>query len=589
MSQRGVVVIAANTFGRFMEPMGLHAQFELLTRSSLGASLQVLDAQCNDRPLPESYKNERNPMAGYYLETFLKLRGYDARAIFDWSNDDALLRALKTDPIAVCLSTTYITDNVLLASCLQHLRKVVGRLPIIVGGPYVWKQKLQSHSASELKQLGLGNRQGMHSIGDQSRQQALLSEFGIDVMADFLFSDDARQPLKDAIYIASEFGEHTLLRLLSTLESSRYAAADLLAVPNLVFTRDGSWVMTAEEPEPVDLDADFTRWDLVDEMPSTVVPLRTSVGCPYRCRYCDFIEIHPTVRMRSPASLMTEIGLARARGSNSFTFIDDNIFLSKARIGELTKTILENEMDITWGGFFRVDQVDETNIDALWASGCRSGLCGIESFDEKQLARMRKGCRTSEIVRGIDLCTEKGMWLHLTFIVGFPGETKETLDSTAATLQTLNTSTRGWSTGAFFPLYVIPNTAMDAVDYRRKYNLKGRFTNWSHDTMNYPDAVSVWTPYLFKQVKNIPMFHGPEYAPKGWTIDRRNRAFTARAEVTTAFLEAKPDDVIQDRFVELYQVFREDVPASEVPVWPTQLAERRFQAGAVKPLDRLGG
>ena len=38
------------------------------------------------------------PMAGYYLESFLKLNGYDAHCVFDWEDDEHMLEAMKSDP-----------------------------------------------------------------------------------------------------------------------------------------------------------------------------------------------------------------------------------------------------------------------------------------------------------------------------------------------------------------------------------------------------------------------------------------------------------------------------------------------------------
>src|SRR5262249_52523672 len=151
-----------------------------------------------------------------------------------------------------------------------------------------------------------------------------------------------------------------------------------------------------------------TRWDLVDEVEKDWLPVRTSVGCPYRCRFCDFIQLHPSMTMRSPESLLAEFELAQTRGVSDFYFIDDNIFLSKARIRHLAETIVNTGLEITWGGHFRVDRVDEENVDLIARSGARLGQCGVESFDQEQLRRMRKGCKVEQSLRGVDLCTSRG-------------------------------------------------------------------------------------------------------------------------------------------------------------------------------------
>ena len=143
--RHSVVILAPNSFGRFRDP-AVESQFQVLLRGSNLASLHNLDLLFNS-PLAEPQLDngfkETNPMAGYFLESFLKRHGYEARSVFDWKDDADLEQALALDPIAVALSTTYITDNELLSACLRAVRQAVGSLPILVGGPYIWKQKLE--------------------------------------------------------------------------------------------------------------------------------------------------------------------------------------------------------------------------------------------------------------------------------------------------------------------------------------------------------------------------------------------------------------------------------------------------------------
>src|SRR5688572_23575128 len=168
-----VVIVAPNSFERVIG-RSWENQFQVVTSNGHLASLTNLDTLFN-RPvasigLDRGWKGT-NPMAGYYLESFLKLNGYEAHAVFEWDNDDHLLEAMKSDPLAVAFSTTYVTDNETLSSCLSALRKVVGAVPIIVGGPYIWKQRLQM-------------------LRDRANDQQRIKEwqdYGVDVVADCLF------------------------------------------------------------------------------------------------------------------------------------------------------------------------------------------------------------------------------------------------------------------------------------------------------------------------------------------------------------------------------------------------------------------
>jgi radical SAM superfamily enzyme YgiQ (UPF0313 family) len=565
--QHSVVVLAPNSFARFRDP-AIESQFQLLLKGSNLASLQNLDSLFNSplaEPRLDNGFKETNPMAGYFLESFLKRRGYEARAVFDWNDDAELERALSTDPIAIALSTTYITDTELLSACLGALREAVGSLPILVGGPYIWKQRIE---------LSLGGREGA--------QQAEWRDFGVDVLSECLFGPNPRGVLRDAIYIASEFGEHTLLRVLEKVREGKSNLDHLAEVPNLVLpVGANSWHPTRDEAEPVDLDADYTRWDLVESMPR-MVPLRASVGCPFRCRYCDFIELHPKVIVRSPDSIAAEIELAKRRSARFFGFIDDNIFLSKRRIKHITNTMLQKELGVVWGGFFRVDRIDEGNIREIAASGCAFGLCGIESGDDEQLTRMGKDCTKDEALRGVELSTEAGISLNLSILIGFPGETRHSIDNTISFLNGVSNDNRGLPSWLAYPFFLLPNTAADSLEYRRQFNLVGRGANWHHDTMSSDEAAERWAPYMFKSVTQLPYHYYSGDAPRWWRISKRTESFRLRKDLTDAFLDHRSDGAVQESFGRLYALLRESSKRAATPAWQSVLAARSLQPGERK-------
>src|SRR3990167_7710839 len=126
-----VVIVAPNSFSRFLG-VAFENQFQVITKTGHLASFPNLDILVNwpTQKLDDGYK-DANPMAGYYLESFLKQRGYDVHVVFDWETDNDILQAMKADPIAVCFSTTYVTDSLLLADCVGALRHVVPDVPII--------------------------------------------------------------------------------------------------------------------------------------------------------------------------------------------------------------------------------------------------------------------------------------------------------------------------------------------------------------------------------------------------------------------------------------------------------------------------
>lgn len=198
---RSVVLLAPRSFERYSGRLA-EDQLRIITRAGYPASLKNLSRLFSgeDPAALSPGWHGANPMAGYCLESFLKQRGYEARAVFDWDTDEALERALKDDPLALCLSTTYITSGSLLKDCLESLRRLAPGLPIIVGGPYILKQALELE-ASRLPGY-----------------QAKLKEFAINIFQGTVFSALAPSAVRDAIYVVSEYGEYTLLEVLRRLE-----------------------------------------------------------------------------------------------------------------------------------------------------------------------------------------------------------------------------------------------------------------------------------------------------------------------------------------------------------------------------------
>jgi len=540
------------------------ARFRVRTRSGHPASLSNLEALINSAlPTPRLSFGlaDAPPMAGYHLESFLKLAGYDARALFDWTGDAELEHALATDPIAILLSTTLITDPDLLAVVLGDLRRLATGVPILVGGPFV------------LKQARILRR------GDRSRRARALREFGVDDDRDILFRADPDPRTTGAIYVASESGERTALEVLELL----WCGADrdaLAAVPNLVLGGEGgAWQVTKVAEHPIDVDRDHTRWDLVERMP-TIVPIRTSLGCPGCCRYCDFFLLHRRSALRSIESIIAEIAAAAARGARFFNFTDDNVFATEQRAAEIGRGIVEAELDLVWGGFLALDRLTQENLGPLLASGWRFSLSGVESGAPEQLARMGRECDLARLGTGIELATAAGVDVALTFIVGFPGETAETIDATAAFINDLPLRNRGYTSFEVYRYLLVAGSPADAPGFRKLFDLRGRHDRWSHATMTATEASAVWIPRLLHMVERIPYNHSTSDNPTWWSMDKRVEGWRLRRDLALAFLDREPDDVVQERFAALHALVAEPERTTPAPRWDDMLAERGRQPGA---------
>lgn len=552
-----VLVVAPNPFDDAGAP-AYEADFWLRTRSGHLASFSNLVRLFNpvgSSPAPVNRWKATSPLAGYYLESFLKTHGYDARAVFKLDDSGDWARRGAETPVAVAVSTTFITTVAELARTLHRVRAAIGPdVPIVVGGQLVWKHHLWGPE----RFAGRSELEGRPELAH-------------------LFSPAADAILREPIYVASEFGEHTLLRLLGAIRGGARTPPDLADVENLVLWTSQGWRRTRPGPEPIDLDREFTRWDVVDEMPTTMVPVRTSVGCPHRCEFCDFVAVHPRLRLRSASSVIEELRLVAARGGKWISFVDDNALSSPGRARSLARAMRESELGLRWGGYLRADRVTPEDAVLLADSGLVYGWCGVESGDPGMLRRMRKASDLGAAKTGIDALTGAGVHVLTTFVLGFPGETQGTLDASVAFLNALRRDARGRVEYSAFPFHLVPGAPVDGPERRRELGLTGSFDRWRHETMSSDDVRTTWAPYFFRGVDVAYTYYGGDDS-SFWSAARRGEAVMQRKALTVAFLDGAPDGAVQDRFAALYRTLR--FTPGEPPGWRDHLAPREQQPGA---------
>jgi radical SAM superfamily enzyme YgiQ (UPF0313 family) len=312
-----------------------------------------------------------------------------------------------------------------------------------------------------------------------------------------------------------------------------------------------------------------------------MVPMRTSVGCPYKCEFCDFVAVHPRVRLRSIPSILEELSLLARLGVRSVNFVDDNALSSAGRAAALARGIAEAGLGVQWGGYMRVDRVSPENAEPLARSGLSFAWCGIESGDRGMLERMNKRCDLEAARQGIDLLTGIGATVVALFVLGFPGESAASVDATAAFLNALDRKSRGQVEYAVFPFVLTPGAPIDRPEHRARYGLEGAHGEWRHATMTSAEARTVFAPRLFRQVEVGYTYYGANDSPL-WSVERRNRAVAARKDMTLAFLDAEPDAVVQQRFEALHGLLH--FGQKRAPRWETCLAPREQQPRVSSPL-----
>jgi len=158
----------------------------------------------------------------------------------------------------------------------------------------------------------------------------------------------------------------------------------------------------------------------------------TSRGCPNMCTYCATHTIWGNrVYLRSVDNIIEEIKyLISDFGIKEISISDDTFTLSKKRVTEFCKRILNDKINLTWSCNSRVEKIDEEALKLMKKAGCHHICYGIESADEKILDNINKNIDLDKARKLLKLTKKAGITCRASFMFGNPGETEQTMRKT---------------------------------------------------------------------------------------------------------------------------------------------------------------
>jgi hopanoid biosynthesis associated radical SAM protein HpnJ len=229
------------------------------------------------------------------------------------------------------------------------------------------------------------------------------------------------------------------------------------------YRQNGSVAHNADRPQIQDLDAlphvtdvyhrdlDVRRYN-VPFLLHPYVSLYTTRGCPAQCTFCLWPQTTSghAWRKRSADDVAREMAKAKEYWPyvKEFFFDDDTFNIQKARTLELCEKL--KPLNLTWSCTSRVTTDYET-LKAMKDAGCRLMIVGYESGDQQILKNIKKGA-TLERARQFTKDAHKlGLVIHGDFILGLPGETRETIKNTIAFAKELDVETIQVSVAHAYP------------------------------------------------------------------------------------------------------------------------------------------
>lgn len=238
------------------------------------------------------------------------------------------------------------------------------------------------------------------------------------------------------------------------------------------------------------------NWQRFDDQSkrSPYAAIHTSLGCAFKCSFCMINVFQHTnrYRMRDPAAVVLEmIYLYDKYGVETFKFVDELFVLNKKHCRAICEGIIAAGLGdkINSWCYARTDTVDPDELKMFRAAGFRWFALGIESGSEAIRDGADKHLSSDEIKTIVHQIEAAGIHVGANYIFGLPGETPETMKTTLALAQELNTS---WAN--FYSAMAYPGSKLYDEAVEKGWTLPATWAGYSqHNEFTLPLAAGTLT------------------------------------------------------------------------------------------------
>ncbi len=240
-------------------------------------------------------------------------------------------------------------------------------------------------------------------------------------------------------------------RSLAALGEALLSGTPVDHIPGIVYRREGK-VLQGPEPdfpelsqiprparELVDWAYREKRYHSIMVRARPVDTLFTSRGCPFHCGFC--YNFRQKYRFRTPDDVVDELTGIRERGIRDVEICDDTFTGHRGRALEIFEKIIAEKLDISFRIKSRVDVFNEDLARKARQAGVYLVAFGMESGSQRMLDVMNKKTTVEMNARACELTRKYRMLSHSSWIIGYPGETPESVSETLSFIRKHRPST----------------------------------------------------------------------------------------------------------------------------------------------------
>jgi len=293
---------------------------------------------------------------------------------------------------------------------------------------------------------------GIYSMVSLSRNTFRIAEMVRDSLADSLIVAGGPMPTLYPEYYSQQFdavfrGEADLsfprfcrdffdnrvsLNRLGELELGNYDGlfikSSALQIDNPTVHYTEAQIRSFPLPERGDFDHSAYQEAWLEKGESKTASLMTTLGCPFDCDFCSRPIYGNRFRRRDLEAVFEEIEQIRHLGYDSLWIADDNFTLDSTFLQAFCQRMAGREM--SWSCLSRSTGITVEIARHMKVAGCRRVYLGLETGSPSTLKLMNKKATLEDGINAVYNFHQAGVQASAFFIVGYPGETVDSIEET---------------------------------------------------------------------------------------------------------------------------------------------------------------
>lgn len=185
-------------------------------------------------------------------------------------------------------------------------------------------------------------------------------------------------------------------------------------------------------PDRTDFDHDSYQKFWLEKEGITYAGIMTTYGCPYNCDFCAKPIFGHNFRRRGIDNIIEEIHDIKSFGYEGLWIADDCFTLDLNHVRAFCERMIRDDLRMKWTCLSRTEPIPLEDVKLMQRSGCSKVFFGLESGSDEVLILMNKHSTVEAAEKMLDLFTRCGIETAGFFMVGYPGETYETIETTFA-------------------------------------------------------------------------------------------------------------------------------------------------------------